>query len=276
MNPLDPRPVLPSTHRFLRLNDALSLLPEAGAIHVQARGVGGRLGKTIPTLNPIFVEGFDFAFDPDSNVGFAMDRLHEIHVSLPPSEGCFAAAIDLEFSQFPQGLTFHLFRSPSGKTLESLMANVPTLELDEGELQVWRSQHHRPVAMCPCCRERSRMRARNPEGHAIHSILHHARIHETELVVRLPAAHCDLTTTFVPDRIEGRDGYLMVGDETEENVMQIDMRYLHALAIDTTRHDGCDYSLLRMFDPRGLITFTLMAEGTAYAGIWRNICEDHR
>ncbi len=276
MNPIFPPQAVPAAARLLRLRDGLAALPDFGPLYLQARGIGGGLGKAIRTFQPIFVEGLDFAFDPDAGAGFSIRDLSAIHAVKAGDGSYFSGSLEFEFDDWPQGLGLHLMPDEEGArrlTIGEFVASVPSTPLEEEALEVWRESRRKPAPMCPCCRERARHRARFPERHPLHAILHHALVHRLDLEVRLSAPHADLSATFSPGRIEVRDGYLVVSDAPALHALHLDMARLHALAIDTTRLDGCDYAFLRLFDPRGMATFQILCEDASLATLWREFCE---
>lgn len=263
--------------RLARLRDGFAALPDLGPLYLQVRGIGGGLGKTIPSFQPLFVEGLNFAFDPDRGAGFSLKKLAAIHATRPVPESYFDGSLEFDYADCPQGLALHLLPDPEDTrrlSLDELLATVPTEPAAEGSLKAWREARRPAAPMCPCCTERARHRARYPERHPIHGILHHALLHHLELEVRLPAAHADLSAGFLPARIEAREGYLIASDAAARHALHLDMARLHALAIDTVRLDGCDYTDLRLFDSTGCVTFRILCEDASLAAVWRSICED--
>lgn len=276
MNPSHPL-LSPSVSRLVRLRDGLAALPDLGPLYLQVRGPGGGLGKSVSSFQPFFVEGLDFAFDPDCGAGFSIRDLAAIHLSRPTPESYFDGSLEFEFTACPQGLALHLLPDPDDirrLSLDELLALVPTEPLEAQALDEWRGARRQPAPMCPCCAERARQRSRFPDRHPIHGILHHVLSHRLEFDCRLPAAHADLTAAFIPSRIEARDGFLIASDAPALHALHLDMARLHALAIDTVRLDGCDYSEMRLFDPRGFVTFRILCEDASLAAVWRGICEE--
>ncbi len=276
MNPALPL-LSPAVSRLVRLRDGLAALPEFGPLYLQVRGAGGGLGKRVASFQPIFVDGLDFAFDPDCGAGFSTRNLAAIHLSSPAPESYFEGSMEFEFTACPQGFALHLLPDPDGDrrlSLDGLVANVPAEPLEPETLDAWREARRQPVPMCSCCAERARRRSRYPQRHPIHAILRHALTHRLELDCRLPAPHADLAAAFVPARIEVRDGFVVASDAPALHALHLDMARLHAIAIDTVRLDGCDYSEMRLFDPRGFVTFRILCEDTAPAAAWRAICDE--
>lgn len=264
------------THRLIRSRDGLITLPDLGSVYVQARGIGGGLGKAVETLQPISVEGLEFAFDPDAGIGFSITSLEAIHAVASSSGGYFEGSLEFEFRGFPHGLGIHLL--PGGKyprrcEIADLLASVPTESLADGELEQWREERRGTVPMCPCCRDRAKERSHHPESHPLHSILQHAAAMDIALHWRFSDAHADLSATFVPARIEARDGFLIASDGPAHHAAHLEMARLHALVIRTKTLDGIDYARIQLFEPRGRVTFEILAEDPALAPLWRRFCE---
>lgn len=265
----------PTVHRFLRPNDVIAALPDLGPLHLQVRGVGGGIGKTLPRLEPIRIPGMDFAFDPDCGFGFALKELDAIHARLREQGREFQGTIDFDFAECPQGIGLHLPCDPErgAVSLRDLIGGVPTRLVDEEELADWRECRRRPVPMCPCCLQRAKLRARHPEAHPIFPILHHARSQGLTLECRMPAEHADLAVSLIPAGIEVNRGCIIVTDRLATQSLHLDMARLHALAIDVVRFDGHAYASLRLFDSRGCDTFRILCEDSSLATVWREMCE---
>jgi hypothetical protein len=277
MNPTPVRPLRPSSFRLGRLRDGLASLPDLGPVYVQGRGTGGGLGKTLPRFEPHFIDGLDFAFDPDAGLGFSVRDLEAIHVTATGPGTAFEGSLDFEFADFPQGLGLHLLPDPAGARrlpLGPLIESVPAIEIQPGKLDDWRRERRPTVAMCPCCRERAAFRVRHPRHHPLHAILRHAITHGLEFECRLQADHLDLTARIVPGHLEVRDGFLIATDAPAARALHVNMARLHAMAIDRVRLDGCAYADLRLFDPRGTNTLRILCEDDALALLWREICLD--
>lgn len=276
MKPIRSRALDSGIHRFLRVTDAIAGLPDFGPLCLQVRGTGGGLGKTVPRLEPIRIPGLAFSFDPDCGFGFALDRLDAIHARLPGEDSCFNGSLELEFENCPQGVGLHLLRGGGIERplLSDLIRQVPTRRIDEEELLDWRESRRSFLPMCPCCEQRARLRARHPEAHPIYPILHHARSRGLTLDCRLPAEHADLTVSLRPAVIEVNRGYLIVTDAGAIHSLHLDMKRLHALAIDEIQLDGLAYASLRLFDSRGGDTFRILCEEPEVAQVWREMCEN--
>jgi hypothetical protein len=274
--PLPPRR-LPDTSRLLRPRDGLVVLPDLGPLYVQARGTGGGLGKAIDLLQPISVEGLDFAFDPDAGIGFSVRDLEAVHAPAADPTSYFEGSLEFEFRGFPHGMGIHLLPDEAGPRrsgIIDLLASLPTEELQDGALESWREDRRLVAPMCPCCRERARIRSRFPEDHPLHAILHHSLMDGIELHWRLIDGHVDLSASFTPARIEAREGFLIASDAPARHAVHVDMARLHALAIQTRRLDGIDYSQIRFFEPRGKATFEVLAQDPSLAPLWRRFCEN--
>ena len=277
MNPPFPSRLQTNIHRLLRTRDGLVALPDLGNLYAQVRTPGGGLGKSVARLQPILVEGLDFAFDPDAGLGYSVRDLEAIHVRTPHAGSFFQGSLTFEFRGFPHGLGLHLLpEEESGDRalgVDALVASVPTEIIDEASLGKWRDERTCEAPMCPCCHERAKSRARCPEAHPLHTILHHALAEDLILHWHLTGEHADLTATFIPARIEARDGFLVASDAPARHAVHVDMARLHALAIRTCRLDGIDYSRIRLIEPRGKVTFEILAEDPSLAPLWRRFCE---
>jgi hypothetical protein len=277
MNPPNPPRLASDIRRFLRPRDVLAALPDLGPLYAQARGVGGGLGRKVRSFQPLFIDGLDFAFDPDHGLGFAVKKIVAIHVTLSPDDRFFRGTLEFEFADFPRGLGLHLLPEAGDApppALRALIESSPTEKVADAELASFRDHCRRPMPMCPVCQDRARNRSDHPERHPIHTILNSAREHGITLDFRLPTPHVDLATRFTPACIEIQSGFLIASDGPAEHALHIDMRRLHAIAIDTARLDGSDYTNVRLFDSYGSETLQILAENVSLAGAWRSLCED--
>ena len=177
---------------------------------------------------------------------------------------------------WPQGLALHLLpgRDESRHlTLEKFLSTVPARPVESDQLEAWRDEQRQPAPMCPCCHERARLRTRFPERHPVHAIFRDVLHQSIALDIRLSAGHADLAATFTPGRLEVREGHLVVSDAPALHALHLEMGRLHAMAIDTTRLDGCDYAVFRCFDSCGTATVEVLCEDASLAKRWREICE---
>jgi hypothetical protein len=276
MNHPLPPPLRHTTFRLARPRDGLVALPDLGPLYVQVRGTGGGLGKAVDFVLPISVEGLDFAFDPDAGVGFSMRDLEAVHASAPDPSSYFEGSLEFEFRGFPHGMGLHLLPDEVGlrrNGIADLLTSVPTKGLKDGELERWREDRRQAAPMCPCCRERAKIRSRFPEDHPLHTILHHSLANGIQLHWRLIDHHAELSTSFTAARIEAREGFLVASDAPARHAVHVDMARLHAFAIQTRRLDGVDYSKIRLFESRGQVTFEILAEDPSLAPLWCRFCE---
>ena len=278
MNPPSPFHRQFLLHRLVRPRDGVAVLPDLGAIYAQVRSLAGGLGKALDQFQPISVDGPDFAFDPDAGLGFSLRDLEAVHARSPQPGSFFQGSLTFEFRGFPHGLGLHLMPEEEAPArvlgIDALIDSMPTEPLDESSLEQWRMERTREAPMCPCCRDRAKERSRHPESHPLHGVLRHAAAEGFTLHWRILDEHADLSTEFIPARIEARDGFLVASDAPARHAVHVDMARLHALAIQTCRLDGTHYSRIRLFEPRGKVTFEILAEDPTLAPFWRRICEN--
>jgi len=268
---LDSRTVLRISADHRRLIDSI---PDLDGFYLQGRNRGGGLGKRIHRLEPIVVDGLEFAFDPDAGVGFSREGLVAVHAGCVEAGRFATPVLDFEFDGFPAGLSFHEFPDMSAPgTIGSLVDRLGANELPEEDLRSWRGQLARPRQMCPCCRRRSEERAERAEHHPLCAIFRHAMKARTVLECRMMADHLDLTATLAPSCLTIQQGYLVIANPEHDCALHVDMRMVHALAIDVEELDGSDYAVLRLFDMHGSSNFQLMSEDPLDVVTWRRFCE---
>lgn len=158
MNPPFPSRLQTNIHRLLRTRDGLVALPDLGNLYAEVRTPGGGLGKSVARLQPILVEGLDFAFDPGAGLGYSVRDLEAIHVRTPHAGSFFQGSLTFEFRGFPNGLGLHLLPEEESDDralgVDALVASVPTEIIGEASLGKWRDERTCEAPMCPCCRER--------------------------------------------------------------------------------------------------------------------------
>jgi len=127
--------------------------------------------------------------------------------------------------------------------------------------------------MCPCCQKRAAGRVEQVRSHPLLTILEGARKKITPLEIRLLSNHADLTSTFTLETLATGDGFITMTGADANCTAHIDMRFVHALAIDLEELDGTPYSTLRLFDMFGKLNFQIMSKDPTDAAIWRQMCE---
>ncbi|MEX2579832.1 MAG: hypothetical protein WD342_12310 [Verrucomicrobiales bacterium] len=267
-----------TTESVIRLNDCNRHMVESlaglGSIYVQARSRSGGLGKRIPRLEPIVIDGLDFVFDADNGIGFSFDRLVAIHAGCAATGQFLAPTMDFEFDGFPAGISFHEFPGMSkAGSVETFIRSFPGTSLSVDALNAWRKSLEFEYAMCPCCRKRSENRAKAVAEHPLHTIFSHATRNRVRIEARIFSDHVDMTSSFVPELIAFENGFLILTNAECDRALHLDMRMVHAVTVDRETFDGSTYSALRLFDMHGNPTFHFMSEGSIFATIWRNALE---
>ena len=268
----------PATNPIVRLDASvetlIEALPSIGEIYLQARNRGGGLGKRLPFLEPILVDDLEFAFDADNGIGFSADSLVAVHAGSIEAGQESVPALDFEFESFPAGMSLHEFPNMSAPGSIGRFSDLfGGRSLGAENLLDWRNLIEPEFGMCECCAERSEKRAREACEHPLYDILNDAIEQGMRLECRLFSDHVDATSSFVPHQISARDGFLATMDAACENALHIDMRYVHALAINHETIDGVEYATLRIFDMRGEMNFLIMSEEMSSMSVWRWLCE---
>lgn len=271
----------PATDTIVRLEASIealiSALPSLGGLYFQARNRGGGLGKRLHNLEPIVVDDMEFAFDADSGIGFSASSLVAVHAGHIEVGRVCAPTLDFEFDGYPAGMSLHEFPNMSEPGMIGRFADLfGGRSLHADDLLDWRDRIGTDFGMCECCAERSEKRAREAREHPLHDILADAVEQGMKLECRLFSGHVDATSSFVPFQISVRDGILVATDAVCENALHIDMRFVHALAINAENLDGTDYATLRIFDMHGTLNFQIMSEEMASLSVWRWLCDARR
>ena len=255
----------------------LESISNLGGFYFQARNRSGGLGKMVHQFSPIMEKDSDKAFDPDNRIEIAIDSIVAAHSGLAGCQPAGAPAIDLEFREYPAGVSFHEFPGISEiGAIQKLTDSFHSKSIPSRQVVEWRKEFSPCRDMCPCCEKRAEGRVEQTRSHPLFTILEEARTHQTHLEFRLLSDHVDLATRLTVETLATGDGFIILTGAYANCAAHIDMRFVHAMAIDVEELDGSPYSTLRIFDMFGNLNFQIMSEDPADATIWHQICEASR
>ena len=263
-----------STESFLRLGGDCRMqferFPELGRVFVQTGNTGGGLGKLVEQVSPLWVDGFQHAFDPDAGLGFSLDKFVAIHAtsSLPSSNE--VRSLDLEFGCYPACLNLIELSGVSEEgMIDRFVGHFGGTRTDRWQLEAWREERHPPHAMCERCAEAAERRARNPRSHPFFGIFEHASACGISLHCRLRSEHVDLTADLTPLKVEALDGFLVVEDVEDRVMLHLNLRMVLGFRIERLWVEGGEIAQLSVFDMHGNLNFEIFSDLVEMAAIWR-------
>lgn len=264
-----------TSHRLSgNYHSLLEAISSFGGFYFQARNRSGGLGKMVHQFSPIMVEHSTKAIDPDNRIEIAVASIVAAHSGLAGYEPIGAPAIDIEFREFPAGVSLHEFPDISEPgAIQKLTDSFSSKSIPSKEVVEWRKEFSPCHDMCPCCQKSAEGRVDQIRSHPLFTILEEARKHQTQLEFRLLSDHVDLATTLNVETLATGGGFVILTGADANCAAHIDMRFLHAMVIDVEELDGSPYSALRIFDMFGNLNFQFMSEDPTDATLWRQICE---
>ncbi len=195
------------------------------------------------------------------------------HEELPDSY-----RLEFDFTHQARGLSFHFV--PGHSHLQDFPLFVRSLDQKEislAELQSNREDIDEDLNICSCCQEKAIDRGAHPERHPISLILTHLSTQEDqELIITAHSKHAEIVTDFkeCPHPIFAKDGSGLVSLSLGNKLLQLDLRLVHGLRLDTANIDGEDHTELEIYDIKGRHNLTLSTPGSSSFSSWKHVCEN--
>lgn len=195
------------------------------------------------------------------------------HETLPDSY-----RLEFDFTHQARGLSFHFL--PDRSHLQNFPLFIRSLDREEislDELQRNREDIDEDFNICSCCQEKAINRGAFPERHPISMILTHLSEQEDqELNITAHSKHAEIVTDFKksPCPIFADDGSGLVSLSLGNRLLQLDLRLVHGLRLNTTSIDGEDHTELEVYDIKGKHNLTLSTPGASSFSSWKHVCEN--
>lgn len=186
--------------------------------------------------------------------------------------------LEFDFTHQARGLSFHFL--PGRSHLQDFPLFIRSLkqkEISLAELQRNREGIDEDFNICSCCQEKAINRGAYPERHPISVILMHLSAQkDQELIITAHSKHAEIVTDFkkCPYPIFADDGSGLVSLSLANKLLQLDLRLVHGLRLNTTNIDGKDHTELEVYDIKGKHNLTLSTPGSSSFSSWKHVCEN--
>lgn len=252
----------------------LEEFPDMGPLYATARNLGGALGKVVDAGSMLVDEEAGFVMDPGEGWCLSLEEWIGAHVTVMLNEGREVSSLEMDFKSQTLGLS--LVEVPGLSRLGVLQeaaaryAGEVKTNLD---LDVWRREVEPSVSMCGNCGAAAMRRSRYPRQHPLYMILQHAVRHEVPLHCRLFGAHVDFRLELVPRQVTPMEGFVLAADEEGLDMLHIDLKWVHAFVVGTSRIDGEEWASITVYDMHGKRHLEIATPDDAMVGAWRSICD---
>ncbi|MEM8954140.1 MAG: hypothetical protein AAGD22_08325 [Verrucomicrobiota bacterium] len=254
--------------------ELLEELSEMGPLYATARNVGGAMGKLVEAGSVLIDEESGFAMDPAAGWSLSLDEWIALHVAVMRNEGREVSSLEFDFRGQTLGLSMVEVPTVSRVgVLQEAAARYPGQVKANLDLDVWRREIEPSVSMCGNCGAAAMRRARYPRQHPLFLILQHAMQHELPLHCRLFGQHMDFRLELTPKQVTPMEGFVLASDENGMDTLHIDLKWVHAFVVGTTRIDGDEWGSIGIYDMHGNRNIEIATPDEEMVGEWRLICD---
>lgn len=243
-----------------------------GEVNLRAIHHGGILQKWTCGKSALELEPGSFLY-PEMGLNVAIKEGLVMHGALRQEPELM---LRLEFDLLHQmnGLSIGADpRSRSGKAMEAFAQEHALETLGVDELENWRLDWQPAFNMCPCCARAAQRRIQRAHEHPLIRIFEHAQANDLSLEVRHLSHQVSLRAEVLPERISLQGGWIQIEDQNEDAILNLNLFFIHALAIKPERVDGLDQTSMHLFDSHGTKLIEISAP-SSLAQEWKLLCEE--
>ena len=236
---------------------------------VEASNLGVRLRRVIRGLPFVEIDGSHYC--PELGLALNEDEILGVYGMREGGRH----VIEFDFSGGPGLLRLtELCSSEPPSTYAPVFANHLTKPLSSESLATLRAAMIEAPQLCKHCRQGAERRVERIQSLPIHNIAQDILEIDDDFTFIKPGPHTEVSAALNFQSLRIHGGVLALHDERNGSQLDINVRYVHMLHVDTRQHSDQLLSVLDLYNQRGNPILRVTSERPHMAARWIEICEN--